>query len=449
MAAAPQASLPKQCGSWGDLKAAYRLLSNEAIDPQAIQEPHRRVTRQRCADHPVVLCVQDDTQLSFNHRSCLKGLSQLGKGRGQGLMQHTTLAVRTDGTLLGLLDEFWFERVEAPAGQTRRARYRRWRETEVWSDAVRHVGEPPAGTRFVHVMDRAGDTLEVMHTCQQTGVGFVIRARHDRRVEGSHGRLWSWMQARPVAGTLPVTVSAQRNSRGQITRAPRQVKVSIRLGSVQLDPPWNHPGPTEPVGVWAVYISEEHPPKDVELVEWMLLTSEPVEDLEAAETIIEWYQHRWLIEEWHRVEKEGCRLEASQLDDAADIQRLAGIVGIIAVRMIQLRDLAGLASEARDPSDDESKDRCKHQPSGDPQVLQAAVPRMWIVIVSHLAKIQADQLTPRQFWLTVAKRGGWLGRKQDGPPGWKVIWRGWYDVHMMVQGAEAHAAVAAGAQKCG
>ena len=42
-----------------------------------------------------------------------------------------------------------------------------------------------------------------------------------------------------------------------------------------MDPPWNHPGPTEPVGVWAVYISEEHPPKDVEPVEWMLLTRLP------------------------------------------------------------------------------------------------------------------------------------------------------------------------------
>lgn len=49
---------------------------------------------------------------------------------------------------------------------------------------------------------------------------------------------------------------------------------------------------------------------------------------------------RWIIEEFHRVEKEGCRLQATQLDDASDIGRLASITAIVAVRLLQLRDAA-------------------------------------------------------------------------------------------------------------
>jgi hypothetical protein len=98
MATTPHSSLPQLCGSWADLKAAYRLLSNEAVTPQALQQPHRRLTYQQCEDHPVVLCVQDDTDLNFTRRTKIKGLGKVGGGgNGRGIMQHTTLAVLPDG----------------------------------------------------------------------------------------------------------------------------------------------------------------------------------------------------------------------------------------------------------------------------------------------------------------------------------------------------------------
>lgn len=118
--------------------------------------------------------------------------------------------------------------------------------------------------------------------------------------------------------------------------------------------------------------------------------------------------------------KEGCRLEHSQLDDARDLQRLAALQGVIAVRMLQVRDLA-------------APDRPE---ANNPAVLQRTVPALWIKVVSHLGGVAADALTPRQFILTIARRGGYLGRRHNGRPGWKVIWRGWYDVERMVEGLE-------------
>jgi hypothetical protein len=107
----PGQSLPKQCGNWADLKAGYRLLSNEAIEPMAIGEPHRRLTREIGAGHAMVLCVQDDTHLA---ERCDR-------------MQHTTLAVLPDGRLLGVLDQRFFARVKTPEGETRLEREARWR----------------------------------------------------------------------------------------------------------------------------------------------------------------------------------------------------------------------------------------------------------------------------------------------------------------------------------
>ncbi len=117
----------------------------------------------------MVLCVQDDTPLAFNRRTKVKGLGKLANGQGQGIMQHTTLAVAPDGRLLGVLDQFWFNRVDAPQSETRQQRQARWRESEVWSDAVDHVGSGPQDTRFVHVMDRAGEAtaLRIRAYCRR------------------------------------------------------------------------------------------------------------------------------------------------------------------------------------------------------------------------------------------------------------------------------------------
>ena len=177
----------------------------------------------------------------------------------------------------------------------------------------------------------------------------------------------------------------------------------------------------------------------MEPIDWMLLTSEPVQSAVEVRRIIGWYRCRWLVEEWHRVLKEGCKLESSQLDDAVDIQRLAAIQSIVSVRMIQLRDLAGFGDDREDqPS--------RQDESENPQVLQDTVPWTWIRVVAALTKIEPTHLTSRQFWLGIAKQGGFIGRKRDGRPGWKAIWRGWYEISIMVRGAELFDT---GGQKCG
>lgn len=149
-------------------------------------------------------------------------------------------------------------------------------------------------------------------------------------------------------------------------------------------------------------------------------------------------QCAWSIEEFHKVEKSGCRLEASQLDEADDIKRLAALIAVTAVRLLMLRDLA---HRATDPA----------APEQAAEMLQRAVPRLWIVVVAGADKKNpADPatLTPREFWLRIARQGGYIGRRSDGRPGWSTIWKGWYDFMFMFQGAElmAHAPMP---KKCG
>ena len=414
-------SIPKSCGRWADILGAYRLLSNGAVDPHEIQRPHRDLTREACVGRGVVLAVADITDLDYTDHPKTTGLGKLGDGRQRGLQQHTVLAVEPEGGVLGILDQRWYTRPESPECESRRARQSRWCEADVWSDAVRTIGASPEGCRLIHVGDRGADNFSMIRACVERGVGFLSRAMHDRLVDGDPERLWAFMGQRPVLGSMEVEVSAHRTGMQRDRRAARTARVALRGGTVEIPAPINDPRHTgaSPCLVHVVYVCEEEPPEGVQPVDWMLLSSEAAPTGEDAQRLAGWYSRRWSIEEFHRVEKEGCRLEASQLDDAEDLKRLAAVTGVVAVRLLQLRDMASGAHAGRD----------------DPAALRGLVSAPWIAIVAALARVEAGRLTAQQFWRTVARQGGWIGRTSDPRPGWKCIWRGWYDISLMVRGA--------------
>jgi len=440
----PQHSLPKACDDWSDLKAAYRFLSNPRVRPHDIQAPHRRQTRARCADHPITLVAQDTTLLDFTSRKKVKGLGPIGNGGGQGLLQHTALAVTPEHEAVGVLHQTWLTCPQPPEGETRKERLARPKKTDVWSDTVHAVGAAPPGTRFVHVADREADGFQMMQACEDHGVGFLIRAQHDRCVEQDTDKLWSWMDAQPVRDRRVIEVPASHQ------RPARKAKLELRFGHVTLDPPKQDRRFKEPLRVTAVYVKEPKLPEGAEPIEWMLLTREPTDTVEQAWERVQWYRCRWLIEEFHKAEKSGCRLEASQLDHAEDIQRLAAIVAVTAVRLLMLRQLADRSRQSPEEESSDPKAADGDSTAQQATVLQRAVPWLWIVVVAGADKkkpVDPRTLTPREFWLRIARRGGYIGRRGDGRPGWSTIWKGWYDFMLMFQGAELMAAM--GPPRCG
>lgn len=450
----PEQPLTRCCESSADLKAAYRLVSNDAVAPEAIGRPHQLRTLEACEEHPVVLCVQDTTNLDLTSRRATSGLGKIGNGRQRGLLQHSALAVAPlpddrpldhgPGHLLGVLHQRWAKRTEAPQGETHREMERRRTDADVWLEtarAVAELGDTPA--RLIHVGDRHADIFRFYKCCKALGHGFVVRARYDRTLADPppdvdeqdmaqdmamamdmalvQDKLFDALAAQPIEGRREMTVHQQRTARGEVRCKARRTTLTVRHRTVTLAPP-AHDSRTrhdDPCVCHAVLVEEERPPEDdAQPLRWMLLTTEPVESEEDAWRIVRYYRHRWVIEEWHRVLKEGCRVEGGQFDQAMDFQRVAAIKGVLAVRMLWLRDLADTAGD-------------------DPGQLQRMMSWTWIIVVARLAGAKPETMTPRAFYLTIAKRGGYLNRKNDPRPGWKVLWRGWSDVELMVQTVES------------
>lgn len=63
LAEPPTASISGVCNGWAETQAAYRFLVGDGYERMDILEPHRQCTRTRMGVHPVVLCLQDTTEL--------------------------------------------------------------------------------------------------------------------------------------------------------------------------------------------------------------------------------------------------------------------------------------------------------------------------------------------------------------------------------------------------
>ena len=99
----PTASLPEACGKGAMLKAAYRFFSNDAIEPQDVLPSPIEATSSRLAKVPLVLAVQDTTEVDWTSHRATKGLGPLSHKACQGLHVHSTLALTPERVPLGLL----------------------------------------------------------------------------------------------------------------------------------------------------------------------------------------------------------------------------------------------------------------------------------------------------------------------------------------------------------
>src|SRR5207244_5803025 len=103
----PLGSLPAHMQIWKETKALYRLLDEPDVTFAALMQPHLQQTREQALSSPVVLMVQDTTDIDLSHRRKISGVGQIGNERGRGFCLQTLLALRqqTRQLLTGMAQE--------------------------------------------------------------------------------------------------------------------------------------------------------------------------------------------------------------------------------------------------------------------------------------------------------------------------------------------------------
>jgi Domain of unknown function (DUF4338)/Transposase DNA-binding/Transposase DDE domain len=360
-----QGSLPGRafCGvAKGDaaaVKGYYRLIDkpdDSQVTMEAILAPHRRRTAQRMKAQSTVLCIQDGTDLNFSGLVQCDGLGVIGSNQtgaqSGGLHLHSTLVVSTEGLPLGVLAAQCTAPIPKPKDDHRAttAIPIEEKKTFSWIKAMREcseLAEQLPDTRQVCVMDREGDVFEVFEEQRRTRrIDLLVRAKHDRGTNDNSGLgLFESVRQSPAQGAMRINVQRQSarakksKQKARAGRKQRTAEVDLRFRQIELRPPSYHKA-KEPISVWVVHVLETSLPADAEPIEWFLLTTREITTVEQAQECLRWYCLRWRIEDWHRVLKSGCGIEALQHKTAERLKRAITINLVIAWR-IMLMTLMG------------------------------------------------------------------------------------------------------------
>jgi hypothetical protein len=409
LAAHPSVSINQACDEWADTKGTYRLFANKKTTAAKILAPHQERVKERMASYAWCLAIQDTSLLDYSHHPSKEGMGPIGTTQQtlQGMVMHSVLATTLDGLPLGLLSQQIWSRDEQAKQMTvteRRKLPIEEKESNKWlvalSESVKHK---PEKTKLVTVCDAEADIFELFNHARQLKTELLIRAAQNRAVcEPEVGLLWSLLEQQPLAGHLVVHVTKRQG------QPARDATVAVRYMSLSLKAPKHLRSKMGPAALYGILVQEVDPPADVEPLHWLLLTTVPVCSFDDAVERIDWYCRRWQIEILHKILKSGCAIEKAQLASDKRLIPMIALFSVIAWRLFWITFLA-----RTDP---------------DAPASTILAPHELTALYTFLHKQPLpDSLQPtvHQATIWIARLGGFLNRKSDGPPGVTVIWRGW------------------------
>jgi len=416
LATHPVGSLPLRLPRH-DLKAAYRLCSQEAVTHQAVAQAIRRGTLSLIDETPGdILLLHDTTELNFFMRFSLHGqLGPIGKGTGRGYLCHSCVAFTSSGQMLGVVGQILHQRVPVPKGETYgKKRKRKTRESLLWLRGTEGLPDDP---RLIDVCDRGADTFEFLEHLMQSRRRFVVRAGQNRRCFVGHegneeAKVFDHLRQQKPLGTQAFSLRRKKN------RPAQQVELQVSVAAIQLRPPSKHKGRHghQPLKVWCVRLWNEKA-----RLERFLYVKHPVNTLEDAVQVEQWYERRWGQEDWHKGLKTGCGVEDLQFTSVARLEPMIMILSAVAGWLLQLRD-AGRAEDAA------TRPASEIVPAEALETLH-----VW----RHPDKTMPADWSIRDFTLALGRLGGHQNRRSDGMPGWITLWRGYERLTTMLDFRQA------------
>jgi hypothetical protein len=398
-----------------DIEAAYRFIRNEGIKAEDIAEAGFSATAESAKSFGTLLALEDTTSLSFTHKTVSKELGHTTRyEKSKGFQAHSVLLFSPkQHHVVGLIEQHRWTRNLAEKGKSETQPKRPYQEKESykWEQASRKVAERLGDTmeHVISVCDREADLYEYLTYKTDNNQRFIVRSMQTRCIEESDDKLYSFGSSLKSAGERTVPVM-QRGG-----RKAREAICDIRYAPVTLKVPSTKKG--EPVQLNYVSCIEQGNSKGLC---WHILTSEPVKTKKQAITILEYYERRWLIEDFHKSWKTGgTQVENLRMQSRANLEKMIVLLGFIACRIQQLRYL-GL-----------DKDRAKKV-----SCEQILSPKAWKLLWLKREKKRLPKKPPHLHWayLNLGKLANWHDTKRTGRVGWERLWEGWFRLQDIIEG---------------
>jgi hypothetical protein len=299
-------------------------------------------------------------------------------------------------------------------------------------------------TRLVWMADSEADIYEVIAeaSAEPRAIDFVVRACQDRALVDSAGsqtsdavedralvdsagsqtsdpvdHLRDTVLKTPVLYTQKIEIRGREpkidgdDRRRRQPRQSRTAEVEVRATQVTLRAPWRADRKLPDVTVNAVLVSEVNPPEGDVPVEWLLLTSLPIDSIDGVRLVVQYYCTRWMVEIFFRVLKSGCRVEKRLFEHLENFLPCLAIYIIVAWRVLMV---------------------CRMGRSC-PEISCEAIftPTEWRSVYQVVRLRKPPEVPPKlqEMVRMVAQLGGYVNRKRQDEPGPQTLWLGMQRMH--------------------
>lgn len=400
-----------------------------------------------------LLSIQDSTTIGFKAAvGRKKGLEKVGAlGNCPGFILHPNLLIDAhDGRCLGLGDlsvcDQWVSQGDSVQQRHLEAEGKKTGRWLASGKAVRNSFQ--SAQMITHIADRESDFYEMLYEFgqnQQPNEHLIVRVNEDRLLGHMEGRGKAKYGSKPdekvftgngveitfpyrshlsaLIEKLPVQAQWVLNLPATPKRVARKAHVALRYASqVPLRRPTKlyrrtYQGKPLPFFIYinVVDLVEILPPQATyPPIHWRIYTSHPLQNIEQAQQIVQWYCWRWKIELlFATVKSSGLDLECALVDYGDKLKKLAIFVLMAAIQTIQLL-------QARDGASQQDMLECFSQQ--EVELIQKLNPSL----EGNTQKQKNPH--PKQSlafatWV-MGRLGGWKGYKSHRPPGIKTISRG-------------------------
>jgi len=379
-----------------------RFIDNKKVSLEALLAGWGEQTAVAAAGRHV-LAIQDTSEINFRTKpGRRRGLGEIGKGTGHGLLLHAMAAVDADSDVcLGLVaGKIWTRQGRVTVPHDKRPLEQK--ESERWISTANQAKQLLSAAAMVTVIDdREGDIYAKWASVSAANFHLLTRSMHDR-VLADGTSMYATAASWPIVDTATIDVVAR------VDRPARQAKLALRFGRVTLNRPQaaSHSLP-KTVELTLVEVVEVDLPPGVEPLHWYVLTTHDVTDAASAWQIVNWYKKRWVIEQLFRLIKtQGLQLEDSRIEAADRLLKLTAIATRAACMILQL-------VQARDGRSTEPASNVFNE---EQIKLLAALAKKYQGRTKLQSNPHPDRSLAWASWI-IARLGGWDGypRTKPGP----------------------------------
>ena len=386
----PDSSIPQVFRKWKEIKATYRFFGSKCIKYTDLVKLLKIKTLNlinKMSKTETILLIQDTTEINYTSQS--KKKKGYIHSSNAGFLVHSLLAVKENSNIIGLVNQDIWMRKARDYGKRaeRKNKPIEQKESYRW---IQSIGKSKnIKKRSVLIGDRESDIYELFIYKRPSNLELLVRASHNRKLVSGE-RLLEEMKNKTVDGVVLLKIPQKQKLIDIEFTIQYLNNIKIKRPEKKVNKDLNK---NININCIRLYSKKEE-------IEWILLTTIEITNLEEAKRIIKMYSKRWIIERFHYVLKSGCQIEKLQLKNASSTKKAIVTYSEVALKILALKKEVETEPNKRSTTLGKKEE----------EILERIERKM------ELTNIEAVK--------ALGKLGGFIGRRSDGVPGVKSIWLG-------------------------